>query len=152
VRSKLVWFVVALLVLTLSLVTVSCGGNKSATPEDEEVAEEEEVTGEEEEVTGEEEEVTGEEEEDTGEEEEVTGEEEEVTGEEEEVTGEEEEVTGEEEEEEEVAGEAPAIPHSLDGRENCLACHDIGGMRPFPDDHVGRDNESCTVCHQPAAQ
>ncbi|MBI4295431.1 MAG: NapC/NirT family cytochrome c [Chloroflexi bacterium] len=46
----------------------------------------------------------------------------------------------------------PTIPHTLEGRDNCLACHDSGGLKPFPADHKGRSNSTCTACHQVAAQ
>jgi hypothetical protein len=42
----------------------------------------------------------------------------------------------------------PAVPHPLEGRSDCLACHDTGGIEPFPEDHAGRTSESCTMCHQ----
>lgn len=42
----------------------------------------------------------------------------------------------------------PAVPHPLEGREDCLVCHDIGQVSPFPEDHAGRANDSCTMCHQ----
>lgn len=42
----------------------------------------------------------------------------------------------------------PKVPHPLEGREDCLACHDTGGIEPFPDDHAGRTNDSCTMCHE----
>ncbi len=50
-------------------------------------------------------------------------------------------------------GEPPKIPHSLTGRENCVACHQtgVGGAPKFPDDHVSRTNELCKFCHEPAA-
>jgi hypothetical protein len=51
-----------------------------------------------------------------------------------------------------AAGGPPAIPHDLAGRDNCLLCHDPKGtIRPAPQDHVGRANETCQVCHKPAA-
>jgi hypothetical protein len=55
------------------------------------------------------------------------------------------------------AGEAeaeaiPPVPHTLEGREDCLACHDTGQVKPFPEDHEGRDNESCIGCHEAAAE
>jgi cytochrome b subunit of formate dehydrogenase len=50
-----------------------------------------------------------------------------------------------------LAAPAGPIPHELEGRENCLLCHDRGAVVPFPADHVGRSNESCQICHQPAA-
>ena len=43
----------------------------------------------------------------------------------------------------------PEVPHPVEGGEDCLACHDRGQIVPFPADHEGRTNESCTTCHQP---
>jgi predicted CXXCH cytochrome family protein len=45
----------------------------------------------------------------------------------------------------------PLIPHSLEGRADCLVCHSSQGVKPFLADHEGRGNDTCTVCHQPAA-
>lgn len=45
----------------------------------------------------------------------------------------------------------PKIPHTLEGRDNCLACHAASGVKPFPADHIGRTNEVCRACHQPGA-
>lgn len=42
------------------------------------------------------------------------------------------------------------IPHTVAGLEDCLSCHDSGGIKPFPSDHVGRTNALCTACHQPS--
>ena len=42
----------------------------------------------------------------------------------------------------------PEIPHPLEGREDCLACHGAGQIKPFPEDHEGRTNDMCTMCHQ----
>ncbi len=42
----------------------------------------------------------------------------------------------------------PAVPHPVEGREDCLACHDTGQIKPFPADHAGRGNDSCTMCHE----
>jgi formate dehydrogenase gamma subunit len=39
------------------------------------------------------------------------------------------------------------IPHSLEGREDCLMCHAEGGTLPYPPDHVGRSSSTCLVCH-----
>ncbi len=45
---------------------------------------------------------------------------------------------------------APAIPHELAGRENCLLCHNpAGGVKPAPADHEGRANDTCQACHKP---
>ena len=50
------------------------------------------------------------------------------------------------------AGGAPLIPHTLEGREDCLVCHAIGsGMKPAPADHEGRTKETCRACHQVAS-
>jgi hypothetical protein len=47
----------------------------------------------------------------------------------------------------------PAIPHSLEGRDACLACHETGiaGAPRIPEDHAGRTNDMCRGCHQPAS-
>jgi hypothetical protein len=42
----------------------------------------------------------------------------------------------------------PAVPHPTEGREDCLSCHDTGKVKPFPADHEGRTNDSCTMCHE----
>lgn len=39
------------------------------------------------------------------------------------------------------------VPHVVDGREDCLACHDLEGTLAFPADHAGRDNDLCEACH-----
>lgn len=47
----------------------------------------------------------------------------------------------------------PPTPHSIEGREDCLACHEEGvaGATQIPEDHLGRLNESCLGCHAAAA-
>jgi len=47
-----------------------------------------------------------------------------------------------------VLSAAPPVPHSLDARQNCLACHSPGTLQPVPADHTGRPNETCMQCHQ----
>ncbi len=49
------------------------------------------------------------------------------------------------------AGGPPLIPHTLQGRDNCLACHETGsaGAPKVPADHAGRTIEMCRGCHQP---
>ena len=44
----------------------------------------------------------------------------------------------------------PQIPHTLEGRSDCLACHQTGvGVAPkIPADHNGRGNEACLSCHK----
>jgi hypothetical protein len=51
-----------------------------------------------------------------------------------------------------VSGTVPAIPHPLEGRDDCLACHreGLGGAPQVPPDHEGRTSETCRGCHQPA--
>ncbi|MDP3062779.1 MAG: cytochrome c [Chloroflexota bacterium] len=46
---------------------------------------------------------------------------------------------------------APAIPHSLEGKSACLACHGSGlpGIPQAPANHAGRTENTCTLCHQP---
>jgi hypothetical protein len=41
-----------------------------------------------------------------------------------------------------------AISHSLDGRDDCLACHGAGEFQEYPADHAGRTNDACLACHQ----
>lgn len=41
----------------------------------------------------------------------------------------------------------PRIPHSLEGRVDCLLCHNTGGLKPFPEDHAGRTSAVCLSCH-----
>ena len=49
--------------------------------------------------------------------------------------------TGEEE-------QATDIPHVLDGRDDCLGCHNTSTNLPVPADHHGRTNADCTDCHK----
>ncbi len=65
-----------------------------------------------------------------------------------------EEATTEEATTEEPAAEGPAvIPHSLEGSDDCLMCHEtgVGEATKIPTDHSGRTSDICTACHQPAA-
>ena len=50
-----------------------------------------------------------------------------------------------------IASAQPPVPHSLEGRDDCLACHQtgVGGAPRVAADHVGRDNETCDQCHKP---
>jgi hypothetical protein len=43
-------------------------------------------------------------------------------------------------------GVPAAVPHSLEGRDDCLMCHS-GGSLAVPDDHSGRTSDTCTSCH-----
>lgn len=54
--------------------------------------------------------------------------------------------------EEEVEAESegrPSIPHTLEGREDCLFCHSLNGIKPFPANHEDRSVEKCQNCHKP---
>jgi hypothetical protein len=48
----------------------------------------------------------------------------------------------------------PPIPHPLEGRDDCLACHETeaGGGPQVPEDHAGRTNETCQGCHAEATE
>ena len=121
-RSKLSWFVVALLVLGLFLGAVSCKSETAA------------PAGEEEEAPVVEEE----------EEEPVVEEEEEEP-----VVEEEEEEPVVEEEEEEVAAGPPDIPTGH-ATASCSVCHEegIGGAPQWPGNHADFDEEICASCHE----
>ena len=44
---------------------------------------------------------------------------------------------------------APGIEHELQGREDCLMCHDPKGeIQPAPSNHIDYQNEQCTLCHK----
>ncbi len=43
----------------------------------------------------------------------------------------------------------PSVPHATAGLEDCLECHASDALVPFPEDHEGRENDSCLQCHQP---
>jgi nitrate/TMAO reductase-like tetraheme cytochrome c subunit len=55
-----------------------------------------------------------------------------------------------------TAGEAeaepivvPAIPHLVEGHENeCLECHGLTEVAPFPENHSEWSTDSCLFCHQ----
>ncbi len=53
-----------------------------------------------------------------------------------------------------IASAQPPIPHSLEGRSACLACHQegLGGAPVIPTSHAGRTNETCTGCHVSSAE
>jgi len=50
--------------------------------------------------------------------------------------------------EEFIGATLPHIPHTLEGRSNCLMCHNLGGIKPFPEDHAGRTGVTCLNCHR----
>jgi hypothetical protein len=44
---------------------------------------------------------------------------------------------------------APRITHDLEGRGDCLMCHDPGGqVKPAPANHTSHAGEQCTLCHK----
>jgi len=50
------------------------------------------------------------------------------------------------------AGNPPEIPHNTGGLEDCLLCHGPGEPRAFGGSHPWSTTETCTTCHQTAAQ
>lgn len=45
---------------------------------------------------------------------------------------------------------APMISHELEGREDCLVCHDPEGqIKPAPSNHGDYSPEQCGLCHKP---
>ncbi len=44
------------------------------------------------------------------------------------------------------------IPHAVIGHETCMLCHQegMGNAAGVPDDHTGRADETCRMCHLPA--
>jgi hypothetical protein len=40
------------------------------------------------------------------------------------------------------------IPHPIEGYEQCDTCHGLGAEYPYPKNHQGWNNQSCTKCHQ----
>ncbi|MBI4288501.1 MAG: NapC/NirT family cytochrome c [Chloroflexi bacterium] len=45
---------------------------------------------------------------------------------------------------------APAVPHPVDGLDDCLVCHKPSGPEPFKADHPWTTNGACSGCHQSA--
>lgn len=46
-------------------------------------------------------------------------------------------------------GVAVLPPHELEGRQGlCLMCHEVGGLVPFDEDHLGRTVDTCMNCHK----
>ncbi len=43
----------------------------------------------------------------------------------------------------------PQVSHDLDGREQCLLCHDVAGnVEPAPSNHSDYGSEQCILCHK----
>ncbi len=47
---------------------------------------------------------------------------------------------------------APPVPHSIQGRSDCLSCHGQNGVKPYPAWHAERalSADVCSTCHKPA--
>ncbi len=43
----------------------------------------------------------------------------------------------------------PTIAHDLNGKTDCLVCHKMGAIKPYPKEHEGRSLASCLACHKP---
>jgi len=52
----------------------------------------------------------------------------------------------------EAEGGLATIPHQVQGREACVACHAEDDLAPFPTDHAGRASDSCQACHEPSGR
>jgi len=44
----------------------------------------------------------------------------------------------------------PDIPHNVEGREDCLACHGVREIASLPPNHIERPVELCLGCHKRA--
>lgn len=47
--------------------------------------------------------------------------------------------------------EAPLIPHSISGRQQCLTCHNATNVSPVPASHATFNESSCLSCHSASA-
>jgi nitrate/TMAO reductase-like tetraheme cytochrome c subunit len=45
---------------------------------------------------------------------------------------------------------ASEMPHTLDGLDDCLVCHEESAASPFASDHPWSTNDTCAACHQEA--
>ncbi len=48
--------------------------------------------------------------------------------------------------------DSPAIPHPIEGQENCLMCHALETISPFPENHVNWPETTCLGCHARAGE
>ncbi|MEW5744601.1 MAG: hypothetical protein AB1805_04070 [Nitrospirota bacterium] len=46
---------------------------------------------------------------------------------------------------------ASDTPHPIEGYRPCDSCHGMKGESPYPLNHTGWSDESCTRCHIPSA-
>lgn len=44
--------------------------------------------------------------------------------------------------------DAMALPHPVQGMEDCQACHGFKADHPYPQNHIGWSDQSCTKCHE----
>jgi cytochrome c553 len=45
---------------------------------------------------------------------------------------------------------ATTVTHEVEGREDCLLCHDPQGeIQPAPSSHKSYQSTQCTLCHKP---
>jgi len=49
-------------------------------------------------------------------------------------------------------GAPNAIPHPIGQRTDCLLCHAVGKVRPYPENHASFKADMCTQCHKPTLQ
>ena len=47
----------------------------------------------------------------------------------------------------------PSVPHTLEGRSDCLACHAAGTAQAYPEGHAQKayTSQQCAKCHKQAA-
>ena len=45
---------------------------------------------------------------------------------------------------------AAAIPHPVEGHQQCSSCHGPKGTNPYPLKHTGWSDASCPKCHTPS--
>ncbi len=52
----------------------------------------------------------------------------------------------------EKTGRAQSLPHPLEEMEKCGDCHSRDGASPYPENHAGRHQDGCTICHRPSME
>ncbi len=45
---------------------------------------------------------------------------------------------------------ASSIPHAIEDKKDCISCHGLTGVKPYPNSHAKREekNEDCVKCHK----
>ncbi len=48
------------------------------------------------------------------------------------------------------SGCAPAVPHAIEERKDCISCHAQNGVKPYPEWHATKQygNDQCANCHK----